>query len=67
MGCHFLLQGIFPTPGSNLRLFHLLHWQQVLYHSRHPLSHGGNMAQEPLVMCIHTVGFEDPLVPQHPR
>ena len=26
-GCHFLLQGIFPTQGSNLRLLHLLHWQ----------------------------------------
>ena len=24
MGCHFLLEGIFPTQGSNLRL---LHWQ----------------------------------------
>ena len=24
VGCHFLLQGIFPTQGSNLRL---LHWQ----------------------------------------
>ena len=24
VGCHFLLQGIFPTQGSNL---HLLHWQ----------------------------------------
>ena len=24
MGCHFLLQGIFPTQGSNP---HLLHWQ----------------------------------------
>ena len=24
MGCHFLLQGVFPTQGSNL---HLLHWQ----------------------------------------
>ena len=24
MGCHFLLQGTFPTWGSN---FHLLHWQ----------------------------------------
>ena len=24
VGCHFLLQGIFPTPGSNL---HLLLWQ----------------------------------------
>ena len=27
MGCHFLLQGIFPTQGSNLCLLHLLHWQ----------------------------------------
>ena len=25
--CHFLLQGIFPTQGSNLCLLHLLHWQ----------------------------------------
>ena len=24
MGCHFLLQGMFPTQGSNIRL---LHWQ----------------------------------------
>ena len=27
MGCHFLLQGIFPTQGSNLCLPCLLHWQ----------------------------------------
>ena len=27
MGCHFLLQGIFLTQGSNPCLFHLLHWQ----------------------------------------
>ena len=27
MGCHFLLQGIFPTQGLNLHLLHLLHWQ----------------------------------------
>ena len=26
-GCHFLLQGIFPTQGSNQRLLSLLHWQ----------------------------------------
>ena len=25
--CHALLQGIFPTEGSNLRLLRLLHWQ----------------------------------------
>ena len=26
-GCHFLLQGIFPTQGSNPHLLHFLHWQ----------------------------------------
>ena len=29
VGCHFLLQEIFPTQGSNP---HLLHWQAVHYH-----------------------------------
>ena len=29
VGCHFLLQGTFPTQGSNL---HLLHCSQILYH-----------------------------------
>ena len=27
VGCHALLQGIFPTQGSNLSLLPLLHWQ----------------------------------------
>ena len=27
VNCYFLLQGIFPTWGSSLRLLHLLHWQ----------------------------------------
>ena len=27
MGCHFLLQGIFPTQGANLFLLCLLQWQ----------------------------------------
>ena len=27
MGCHFILQGIFPTQGSNPHLLCLLHWQ----------------------------------------
>ena len=27
VGCHFLLQGIFQTQGSNLHLLCLLHWQ----------------------------------------
>ena len=35
VGCHSLLQGIFPTQGSNQAL---LHWRQIFYH----LSHQGN-------------------------
>ena len=27
LGCHFLLQGIFPTQGPNSHLLRLLHWQ----------------------------------------
>ena len=30
-GCHFLLQGIFPTQGSNQHLLRLLHWQANSY------------------------------------
>ena len=26
VGCHFLLQGIFPTQGSSPHLLHVLHW-----------------------------------------
>ena len=33
MGCHFLLQGIFPTQGSYKCLLQLLHCRQILYHS----------------------------------
>ena len=38
MGCHFLLQGIFPTQGSNLHLLSLLDWQVDSL----PLSHLGS-------------------------
>ena len=31
MGCHALLQGIFPTQGSNPCLLCLLHWQAVFF------------------------------------
>ena len=36
--CHFLLQEIFPTQGSNPCLLHLLHWQADSL----PLCHLGN-------------------------
>ena len=32
VGCCFLLQGIFPTQGSNLCLLCLLHCRRILYH-----------------------------------
>ena len=35
VGCHSLLQGIFPTQGSNLGL---LHCRQILYHLKHWVS-----------------------------
>ena len=41
VGCHALLQGIFPTQGSNLHLLCLLHWQEgslALAPPRKPLS-----------------------------
>ena len=31
VGCHALLQGIFPTQGSNLHLLCLLRCRQILY------------------------------------
>ena len=31
-GCRVLLQGLFPTQGSNPRLLRLLHWQGILHH-----------------------------------
>ena len=37
-GCHVLLQGIFPTQGSNLYLFRLVHWQVDSW----PLCHLGS-------------------------
>ena len=62
VGCHFLLQGIFPTQGSNLCLLHLLHWQGDSL----PLCHLGSKAEahsnpkkslhfpnSPLIISLH--------------
>ena len=38
VGCHGLLQEIFPTQGKNLYLLHLLYYSQILY----PLSTRGS-------------------------
>ena len=53
VGCHFLLQGIFPTQGSNLHLLYLLHCRQILY----PLSHRGSPCWfwiSPKILCYST-------------
>jgi len=39
MGCHFLLQEIFPTQGQNPRLLSLLHWQVDILPLSHLLDH----------------------------
>ena len=55
VGCHFLLQGIFPTQGSNLGL---LHCRQMLY----PLSHQGSWK-----VYIYPLPFEPSShLPPHP-
>ena len=52
VGCHFLLQGIFPTQGSNLRLLCLLHWQAdslPLHHLESPYT-----VRPPQSLLCHT-------------
>ena len=39
VGCHFLLQGVFPTQGLNPHLLHILHSQAGSL----PLSHQGSL------------------------
>ena len=59
VGCHFLLQGIFPTQGSNLGLPHC---RQTLYHLSHQGSHKATHYKTPcpegifipLISCLHT-------------
>ena len=47
-GCHFLLQGVFLTQGSNLSLLHLLHWQVDSL----PLSHQGSPGKTILISPV---------------
>ena len=49
MGCHFLLQGIFPTQGLNLCLLRPLLWQV----NSLPLSHLGSSLEYSAVVYIH--------------
>ena len=60
VGCHFLLQGIFPSQGSNPGLAHC---RQMLYH----LSHQGSQTQ-PKLPCLSLlfVPWGSPLLTYHP-
>ena len=46
VGCLSLLQGIFPTQGSNLHLLQLLHCRQILYHWATSYAHTYHMTQK---------------------
>ena len=48
MGCHFLLQGIFPNQESNSCLLHLLHWRS---------SHKGPCGKEFAWEALHILNF----------
>ena len=48
VGCHFLLQGIFPTQGSNPHLLCLLHWQTVSLYLLREIPH----TMEPALLVV---------------
>ena len=48
VGCHALLQRIFPTEGSNMHVLSFLHCRRILY----PLSHWGS--PKLLLTCVQT-------------
>ena len=60
-GCQFLLQGIFPTQGSNWRLLHLLQWQVGFFFLSLVPRHGQTI--EPVHECQVTSVVSDSLRP----
>ena len=60
MGCHFLLQRIFPTQGSNLGLPHC---RQMLYHLRHQGSLIESVMPSNLLILFHTLLFLPSIFP----
>ena len=60
MGCHFLLQGIFPTQRSNPGLSHC---RQILYH----LSYQGSCQYRCQVFGLKLFPDKSPLLPHHPE
>ena len=67
MGCHFLLQGIFPTQGSNPGL---LHCRQILYRVSYkgsPLNKIGDGFFSLLVVVVIVVVFSPNLKAENPN
>ena len=69
VGCHFLLQWIVPTQGSNLHLLHLLDWQAdslPLYDLESP-KRGPRMTQncQPNIFCSWFTGFPNHCALKH--
>ena len=54
VGCHFLLQGIFPTQGSNPRLPCLLDWQADSLPLSHLGSHHHHLLKGPISKHSYT-------------
>ena len=57
VGCHFLLQGIFPTQGSNLSLLWLLCCRQLLYPLRQNQQEDGFTAAGVWGRALASVGL----------
>ena len=54
VGCHFLLQGIFPTQGWNQCLLHCLHRRWILYHLGSPVMIGYTFLSRRVPYCYHS-------------
>ena len=52
VGYHFLLQGTFPTQGSNSRLLHLLHWQLDFFFTTAPPGKPEGTKAEPQLCSV---------------
>ena len=61
LGCHFLLQGIFLTQGSNSHLLCLLHWQADSL----PLSHLESMLTIHQTFCFIFLSCHDLIMNKH--
>ena len=67
VGCHFILQGIFPTKGLNSRLLWLQHWQVgslPLSHQGSPSVRFSSVTQSCLTLC-DPMNHSTPGLPVH--